>query len=54
LAAPDGVVLEQILQVERVVFNALAKNAALSPGICALGDQLAIVLRTGRSTLRPG
>src|SRR6266542_477067 len=38
------------LKVERVVLNALTKDAALPPDICAFGDCSAIVFRRCRST----
>ena len=42
-----------LLQVERVVLNALGKNTALAADICASRESLAIVFRTSRSTLTP-
>ena len=38
-----------LLQVERVVLNALGKNTALAADICASRESLAIVFRTSRS-----
>ena len=40
-----------LLQVERVVLNALGKNTALAADICASRESLAIVFRTSRSTM---
>jgi len=40
-----------LLQVERVVLNALGKNTALAADICASRESLAIVFRTSRSTV---
>ena len=40
-----------LLQVERVVLNALGKNTALAADIYASRESLAIVFRTSRSTM---
>jgi hypothetical protein len=44
----------QRTQVERVVLNTSATNAALSPDIRACGEFFAIILRTSRSTYACG
>jgi hypothetical protein len=40
-----------LLQVERVVLNALGKNTALAADICASRESLAILFTTSRSTM---
>jgi hypothetical protein len=40
-----------LLQVERVVLNALGKNTSLATDICASRESLAIVFRRSRSTM---